>query len=145
MNLEISLLVREQKKDKRIVLLMTDPQSWQMLRSGQRAFGGVGAGSGTPAFVAALYGDRVPSVFLVRDRLLAVIDLVIQENDVLAGQTLHSVTFDYRLLPVAVLSPTEKGSSTSMPVRLAVGDRLVAILALPELERLLRREPVRGG
>jgi hypothetical protein len=53
------------------------------------------------------------------------------------------VAVDYRLLPAAVIPP-KGASSESMPMTLSAGDRLVAIIALPDLERLLRRQPAIG-
>ncbi len=143
-NLEIALLVREQKADQRVVLLMADPQLAQMLRDAANIRLAVSVPAlAAPAFLAALYGDKVQSVFLVRDRLLAVIDLLIQENDPLAGQKVHAVSQAYRLLPAAVIPVSGEQANGSMPVQLTAGDRLVAIIALPDLERLLRRQTAR--
>jgi hypothetical protein len=94
-----------------------------------------------PAFVAALYGDRVQSVFLVRDRLLAVIDLVIQEHDPFAGRDVRDAAAEYRLLPAAVLPANHDPEVKQLATTLAAGDRIVGLIALPDLERLLRRQP----
>jgi Trk K+ transport system NAD-binding subunit len=140
-NLEVALLVREQKATQRIVVLMADPQLAQMLRDAANVRLAVSVPTlAAPAFLAGLYGDRVQSVFLVRDRLLAVIDLVIQENDPLAGDTVRKVSEHYRLLPAAVI-PAKGEPDEALPTTLAAGDRLVAIVALTDLERLLRRQP----
>ena len=57
-----------------------------------------------PAFVAGLFGDRVLSVFLLHDRLLAVIDFAIQAQDTdLVDQSARTVAVDHHLLPVAVV------------------------------------------
>jgi hypothetical protein len=52
---------------------------------------------------------------------------------------------DYGLLPVAVAG-REPFPAAGIPgaYRLADGDRLTAVLALPDLDRLLRREPAAG-
>jgi hypothetical protein len=92
--------------------------------------------------VAALYGDRVQSVFLVRERLFAVIDLVVQETDLLlTGESVRAVAVDYRLLPVAVLPATGPPPNPLLAARLLPGDRLAAIIALHDLDNLLRRRP----
>jgi Trk K+ transport system NAD-binding subunit len=141
-NLEIALLVREQKADQRVVLLMADPQLAQMLRDAANVRLAVSVPTlAAPAFVAGLYGDRVLSVFLVRDRLLAVIDLVIQENDPLVNQAVKAVSADYRLLPAAVIPANGAPPEQPLSASLAAGDRLVGIIAIPDLERLLRRRP----
>jgi Trk K+ transport system NAD-binding subunit len=141
-NLEIALLVREQKADQRVVLLMADPQLAQMLRDAANVRLAVSVPTlAAPAYVAGLYGDRVLSVFLVRDRLLAVIDLVIQESDPLVGQAVKAVSVDYRLLPAALIPANAAPPEQPLSASLAAGDRLVSIIAIPDLERLLRRQP----
>jgi Trk K+ transport system NAD-binding subunit len=141
-NLEIALLVRELNPTQRVVLLQADPQLAQMLREASNIRLAVSVPAlAAPAFVAGLYGDRVLSVFLVRDRLLAVIDLVVATGDrLLAGQAVRAVAVDYRLLPVAVL-PAKGLAGPLLTTRLEAGDRLVAIIALPDLERLQHRQP----
>src|SRR5207253_6307678 len=124
-NLEIALLVREQKADQRVVLLMADPHLAQMLRDAANVRLAVSVPTlAAPAFVAALYGDRVQSVFLVRDRLLAVIDLVIQANDPFVGQPVRAAAVDYRLLPVAVIPASGSAAGEPPAAALAAGDRL---------------------
>jgi hypothetical protein len=51
------------------------------------------------------------------------------------------VAVDYRLQPVALLPAEGAPPRRPLGARLAAGDRLVAIIALPDLERLLRRAP----
>jgi len=96
-----------------------------------------------PAFVAALFGDRVLSVFLVGDRLLAVIDLLVGEKDsFLHGQPVRAVAIDYHIQPVAVLAPSGGlVGSQAISSRLQPGQRLIGIIALTDLEQLLRRQP----
>ncbi len=140
-NLEVALLVRELNPAQRVVLLLSDQQMAQMLRDAADVRQAVSVPAlAAPAFVAGLYGDRVQSVFLLRDRLLAVIDLVIQEDDLLTGQAVRAVAVDYRLQPVAVISTTGVPSVHPLGRRLEPHDRLVAITALADLDRLLRRQ-----
>ncbi len=142
-NLETALLVREMNAAKRVVLLLSDPQLAQMLREEANVRLAVSQPSlAAPAFVAALYGDRVQSIFLVRERLFAVIDLVVQEADaLLTGESVRAVAVDYRLLPVAVLPASGPPPNPLLAARLRPGDRLAAIVALPDLDNLLRRQP----
>jgi hypothetical protein len=96
-----------------------------------------------PAFVAALFGDRVMSVLLVGDRLLAVVDLIVHAEDKhLVDQAVRAVAVDYRVLPVLVLAPNGTVERSTMNARLAAGSRLIGILTLPDLERFARRQPV---
>src|SRR5262249_50057497 len=98
-----------------------------------------------PAFVASLFGDRVQSVLMIQNRMLAVVDVLVPPQDsCLAGKCVQAVAIDYSLLPVAVYDPAGKLESQPMTVHLAAGHRLVIISALPDLQRLLRREPVRA-
>ena len=140
-NLETALLARELNPTQRVVLLLADPQLARMLREAANVRLAVSQpGLAAPAFVAGLYGDRVQSVFLVRERLFAVIDLVVQEADpLLAFESVRAAAAAYRLLPVAVLPATGPAAAA----RLAPGDRLAAIIALPDLENLLHRRPTR--
>jgi hypothetical protein len=82
-------------------------------------------------------------VFLVGGRLLAVVDLLVQPQDgPLVGQVVRAVAVDYRLLPVEVVKPDGTVERNPLTARLAVGSRLIAFLALPDLERFVRRQPV---
>ncbi|MFO0844188.1 MAG: NAD-binding protein [Gemmataceae bacterium] len=142
-NLEVALLVRELNPTQRVVPLLNDPQFAQMLRdaAGVRLAVSVPA-LAAPAFLAGLFGDRVESVFFVRGRLFAVIDLVVGEDDPLAGAAVRAVAVDYRLLPVALIR--NDNSPPPRPLiggRLQAGDRLFGITALADLEPLLRRQP----
>ena len=141
-NLEVALLVRELNLEQRVVLLQSDPQLAQMLREGANVRLAVSVPAlAAPAFVAALFGDRVLSVILVGDRLLAVLDLVVQEQDaVLKGKTARDAGAAFHFLPAGVL--TAKGEERAGDAPLEAGDRVVAIAALADLERLLRRQAV---
>jgi Trk K+ transport system NAD-binding subunit len=140
-NLEVALLVRELNPQQRVVLPLNDPQFAQMLReaAGIRLAVSV-PGLAAPAFVAGLFGDRVLSVFLLRDRLLAVIDLVINEQDPFVNHAARAVAIDYQILPVTLLREGRR-IRPLWASRLQAGDRLVAIVDMGDLERLLRRQP----
>src|SRR5262249_26133499 len=91
-NLEMALLVRELNPSQRVVLLLNDPQFAQMLREEADVRLALSVPVlAAPAFVAGLYGDRVVSVFLLRERIFAVIDLLIQAEDVFAGQAVRAL------------------------------------------------------
>jgi Trk K+ transport system NAD-binding subunit len=140
-NLEVSLLVRELNPEQRVVLLINDPQFAQILREAASIRLAVSVPAlAAPTFVARLFGDRVLSVFLLRERLFAVIDLLINEQDPFVGHAVRAVAIDYQVLPVTLL----RGSERARPLwasRLQAGDRLVAIVDLANLDRLLRRQP----
>jgi Trk K+ transport system NAD-binding subunit len=141
-NLEVGMLVREMNPEIRVVLLINDPQFAQMLReaAGIRLAVSVPA-LAAPAFVAGLFGDRVLSVFLLRERLFAVLDLVIHEGDPFVGHAVRAVAVDYNLLPVSVRGPGRESSRPALGSRLEAGDRVLCLVALSDLDRLLQRKP----
>jgi Trk K+ transport system NAD-binding subunit len=140
-NLEIALLVRELNPHQRVVLRLADADLARTLREAADVRLALSiAALAAPAFVAAVFGDRILSIFPLEGRLLAVIDLLIGEKaTVLVGQPARVVAVDYGLLPVAVLR-RDNASEQPLAARLASGDRLIGIIALPDLQRLLRRE-----
>jgi Trk K+ transport system NAD-binding subunit len=144
-NLEVALVVREMNPTKRIVLHLSDPNLAQTLREAANIQLALSIPTmSAPAFVAALFGDRVQSVFMVAGRLLAAVDLIIPPTDsCLAGQSVRAVAVDYGVLPVAVLDAKGILQSQPMNARLDPGCRLIGISTLQDLERLLRREPVK--
>ncbi|HEV3235445.1 MAG TPA: NAD-binding protein [Gemmataceae bacterium] len=141
-NLEIALLVRSINPLQRVVLRLSDADLAKMLRESANVRLAVSVSTlAAPAFVAALFGDRVLSVFLLQGKLLAAIDLIIGEQDgVFVDQTVRAVAVDYRLLPVAVLTSDGKVVDQPLKARLGKGDRLVGLIALPDMQRLVRRE-----
>jgi Trk K+ transport system NAD-binding subunit len=141
-NLEVVLLARELDPNIRVVPLLNDPQFAVMLRDAANVHLAMSVPMlAAPAFVAGLFGDRVASVFILRERVFAALDLVIQKGDPFAGQAVRAIAVDYRLLPLSVLRPSGPSPSPLLPARLAEGDRLVGIIALTDLERLLWRQP----
>ena len=96
-----------------------------------------------PAFVAALLGDRVRSVFLVAGKLMAVVDVTVPAGDaVLVGQPLEALARDYQFLPVRCcrMDGTRQTMGIDNSSPLSPGDKLTIIIELIDLQRLLRRE-----
>lgn len=139
-NLEIALLARELNPRQRVVVRMTDPNLAQTLREAagiDLAFSTTALAA--PAFVAALFGDRVLNIFLIEGRVLAVIDLVIEEGDVpLIGARVGGLAEMYQAFPLRLMHQGKKGEPKG-DHSLAVGDQLMVILELPNLGRLLSR------
>jgi hypothetical protein len=93
-----------------------------------------------PAFAAALFGDRVQTLFTAAGRTLGVIDVSVEPNETfLEGKSLRALVLDYRLLPIAV-SGRDPGELKAY--RLKAGDRITFVAEIPDLERFVRREPV---
>ncbi len=141
-NLEIALLARDLNPTQRVVVRLSDSSLAETLREAASIRLALSVPAlAAPAFVAALFGDRVQSVFLVGGRSLVVVELVAaQEDSFLAGRALEALARDYRFLTAGFLPVN--GSAKSPPVnrRLEPGDRLTVIIELADLERLLRRE-----
>jgi Trk K+ transport system NAD-binding subunit len=143
-NLEVALLARDLNSSQRVVVRLTDPNLADTLRKNANIRFALSVPAlAAPAFVAGLFGDRVLNVCLVHGRLLAVIGLLIGPQDVaLIGSTVRAAAVNYHVLPVALTAADGTLHARPLDVRLKPGDRLVAIVALTDLERLLRREPM---
>lgn len=141
-NLEIALLVRELNPHQRVIVRLSQTDLAQALREAANIRYALSISAlAAPAFVAALFGDRVHSLFLVGTHQLAVIEVVVQPNDpFLAAQTVRTLALDYGLLLVDVARCNRTIRSDSPDGHLQAGDRLIAIASLPDLDRLLRRE-----
>jgi Trk K+ transport system NAD-binding subunit len=141
-NLEVALLARELNPAHRVVVRLTDPQLAQTLRESANVRLAVSVPDlAAPAFVAALFGDRVRGVFLVEGRLLAAADLAVQpQGDAWEGQAVGDVAAAYRLRPVCLADNEPADGPPPPEARLRPGDRLTVIVGLDDLQRLLRRE-----
>jgi Trk K+ transport system NAD-binding subunit len=141
-NVEIALLVRELNPRQRVVVRLSDPQFAETLRESADVRLALSLPAmAAPAFVAALFGDRVLSVVRVGGRLLMAVELTVPEGDpCLGGQSVRAAAIDYGLMPVAVAGPAGGPVADPAAHLLAPGDRLTAVTALPDLERLFRRE-----
>src|SRR5262249_34655793 len=127
-NLEVALLVRELNAKMRVVLRLTDPHLARTLREAADVKLALSIPElAGPAFVAALFGDRVRSVFMAAGRLLAVLDLAVQRADgFLEGQSLRALAIDYQLLPVAFRPGDGRPLEPAKDVPLQAGDRVTA-------------------
>src|SRR5438552_17114522 len=116
-------MVRELTPTKRIVLHLSDPNLAQTLREAANVRLALSIPTlAAPAFVAALFGDRVQNVFMVDDRLLAAFEVVIPAFDpCLVGQSVRAVAVDYGLVPVAVLGADGVLHPQPLDVRLEPG------------------------
>jgi len=137
-NLEIALLTQEWNPKQRIVVRMSDSNLAQTLRDAANvklAFSTTALAA--PAFVAALFGDRVLNIFLIEHQVLAVLDLVVEESDRgWIGARVEEMTRTHRALPVRLLREGEKVSPMA-EATLALGDRLMVIVGLHDLRGLL--------
>jgi Trk K+ transport system NAD-binding subunit len=143
-NLEIALLVREMNPGPRVVVRLSDPLFAQAVREAAEIRHAASIPAlAAPAFAAALFGDRVQTLITAAGRTLVVVEFAVHADDpCLNGQSLRAAVVDYRFLPVALNGhdPAEVPDW-----RLKAGDRLTAVAELPDLERLVRREPATGG
>ena len=137
-NLEVALLVRELNPHQRVIVRLTDSQMAQTLRQAANVRLAMSIPDmAAPAFVAALFGDRVRTLFQAEGLLLVAVDLVIQDKDPFLGKPVNALGKDYRFLPVSLFGPDKAEKPLETP--LASGDHLTAILPLADLQRLLQR------
>lgn len=130
-NVEIALAVRENHPRKRVVVRLLDPRFAEGVRETAKLRYALSIPeAAAPAFVAALFGDRVRTLFLLDGRLVAVVELTIQPGDPLLGRPADEAAAAYRFV---LAGPTPLAP-------LAVGDRVSAILAFADLVPLLRRD-----
>jgi Trk K+ transport system NAD-binding subunit len=143
-NLEVALLVRGLNPTQRVVLRLADTELAKTLREAANIRLALSIPAlAAPAFVAALFGDRVQGVFLVEGRMLAAVDLAVPAGDLcLEGQPVRALAIDYRFLPVCLVGADRKLKQGLEQARLQAGDRLNAVIALSDLQRLLQREVV---
>lgn len=138
-NLEIALLVRDVNPRQRVVVRLNDEDFARVVRDAADIKLALAVPAlAAPAFAAALYGDRVLTLFTLGGESFAVVELTVA-----AGfEALLAVAMaDYRFVPVG-LSGRPAFALDGIPTgyRLAVGDRLTVIVAMADLDRLLRRE-----
>jgi Trk K+ transport system NAD-binding subunit len=139
-NLAITLLVRELHSRHRIVLLMSDPDLARLLRDAADVRYALSVPMlAAPAFLASLFGDRILTVFQVRGKLFTVVDLLIQPTDPFTEHSVRAMSVDYHFQAVALVPAEGPPPRPLLPARLRAGDRLVGIIALTDLEPLLRR------
>jgi Trk K+ transport system NAD-binding subunit len=143
-NLEIALLARELHPGQRVVLRLADIELAKTLREAADIRLALSLPDlAAPAFVAALFGDRVLSVFLVEGKLLAAVDLTVPPGDQhLDGQAVLALAIDYGFMPVGLVRADRQAEPNPAGARLQAGDRLTAIISLARLHRLLQREAV---
>src|SRR5262249_41620408 len=101
-NLEIALLVRDLNSTQRVVVRLSDTSLANTLREAASIRLALSIPAlAAPAFVAALFGDRVQNVFLVSGRTLAAVDLVVTADDpFFIDRALGALAFDFRFLLV---------------------------------------------
>jgi Trk K+ transport system NAD-binding subunit len=141
-NVEVALLTRELNPTQRVVVRLSDTDLAETLREAANVRLALSVPAlSAPAFVAALFGDRVQCALRIGSQLLMVVELTVTAgDDFLDGRQVRTVARDFNLLPVAVVGTDGELKPGPMDAQLTAGDRLTAVAALPDLERLFRRE-----
>ncbi|MBX7103957.1 MAG: NAD-binding protein [Gemmataceae bacterium] len=136
-NLESALLVRELHPTQRIVVRLGESDLAETLRSSAGIRHAVAIPNlAAPAFAAALFGDRVQSVFLIAGRLLAAIEIHVEEGESeLLGVSAGEMMKRFGMLLVSHQPAWSEGAAH----KLAAGDRLTVIASLADLDRFYRR------
>jgi len=140
-NLEIALLTRQANPQQRVVVRLTDALFAEAVRDAADIRQAVSIPAlAAPAFAAALFGDRVQTLFTAAGRTLVVIELAVDAGEAhLEGKSIRALLLDYHLLPIA-FGGKAPGDLTGM--QLAAGDRLTVVGELADVERLIRRQHI---
>ncbi len=138
-NLEIALLVRDVNPRQRVVVRLTDEDFAQAVRDAADIRLALAVPAlAAPAFAAALYGDRVLTLFTLGDTPHAVVELTVAAG---FESLIGVAATDYRFAPVGLTGkPAFALDGVPSGHRLAAGDRLTVVVAMADLDRLLRRE-----
>jgi Trk K+ transport system NAD-binding subunit len=142
-NLEIALLVAEINPAQRVVVRMGDSAFAETVRKAANVKLALSVAElAAPAFVAALLGDRVQTMFLVGGRMLAVLEITVTGEDKRYSDfSLRALAIDFQFIPVAVTDKNDKIQDIELSYRLQPGDRLTIVAPINQLDRLMRREP----
>ncbi|MFO0969359.1 MAG: NAD-binding protein [Gemmataceae bacterium] len=137
-NLEVALLTRELNPKQRVVVRMADPALATTLREAANvrlAFSTTALAA--PAFVAAVFGDRVLNIFLIERRVFAAVDLRVLEADAgLIGRTVSELTRRHHTLAIRMLRDGQR-VTPFQDEALRPGDALLLVVELPNLPGLL--------
>jgi Trk K+ transport system NAD-binding subunit len=140
LNLEIALLVRELKPSQRILVRLTDPHLAQTLRDAANVRLALSIPElAAPAFVASLYGNEVRSMFQVEGCVLAVYELTIQHHQT---ASLRDLAQRSGFVPVHVSDAQGNEKPIELNKHPTVGDRITAIIAVENLQRLFHETPM---
>ena len=91
--------------------------------------------------VAALLGDKVQTVFQINNQMIGVAEIRVSDDDQhLLSVPLRTFAREYRFVPVGVVGADEKPRSLEPDRPLKAGDQLSMVVALNDLEHLLRRD-----
>jgi len=141
-NVEIALMTRDLNPMQRVVVRLSDPQLADALRDAANVRLALSIPAlAAPAFVAALFGDRVLSAVRIGTKLVLVVELAVPAGDVcLDGQSVAAIAAEFALVPVAVFGTDGKPRAIVLDHRLSAGERLVVVTGLADLDRLFRRQ-----
>jgi Trk K+ transport system NAD-binding subunit len=146
-NLETALLVRDLNPHMRLVLRVTDPNLARTLREAANIHLTFSIPElAAPAFVAVLFGERIRSIARVEDRLVAVVDLIIQEGDsLLELASLRELATRFDFIPLSLRRAAAVANGEIHDMCPQPGDHVTGIMSLGDLQRLLQRDGVRPG
>jgi Trk K+ transport system NAD-binding subunit len=143
LNLEIALLVAEMVPQQRVVVRIGDNVLAETVRQAASVKLALSVAElAAPAFIAGLLGDRVQTMFLVGGKMLAVIELTVTLDDArFLNKSVKVVAGEYRFVPVAIVDDQGKARVPGREETLTAGERLMIVATLPDLERIVKREP----
>lgn len=141
-NVEIALLVRELNPTQRLVVRLSDTELAETLREAAGVLLALSVPAlAAPAFVAALFGDRVRCAARIAGKLLLVVEVTIPAHDAtLISKSVREVALEFNVLPVALLNAADEFKDPLGESLLRAGDHLTVVSSFVDLERLYRRD-----
>lgn len=142
-NLEIALLVHELNPEQRVVIRLNDPEFAIAMRETASLRHALAIPAlAAPAFVAALYGDRVNTLLQTSGQQFLIVEVIVQDSaHYLNDQSLRVAMIDYRFLPLGLKGqPPFASQGIPYAYRLQPGDHLTVVVDHQDVDPLLRRE-----
>jgi Trk K+ transport system NAD-binding subunit len=141
-NLEIGLMARGVNPQARLVIRTFDPRfSDNLARILPEAEVLCVYALAAQAFAAAAFGENILNLLRLGDRTLLVGEYNIQPGEPLCGLLLAEAAYGYGIVPLLYQAPTATPEfMPSEDLRLATGDRLIALVTVDSLHRLEREE-----
>jgi len=139
-NLELGLVAQKQNPHLDLVIRTFEPRfSSHLSRLLPHAQVLCAYALSAQAFAAAAYGEKVLSLFQLRQHTILVTEYTIEPGDTLIGKLISEIAYGYGVSPVLYQSATGDKKPQPLPsydIHLAAGDRLIVLATTEALHRI---------